>query len=232
MAPPLNRTAILLDLTAFVGVSVFCIITQAPLIQQDILKRSQDALLTHRIQIRGLAVDGRDVVLNGTADAAIASVRAQRIVEEVAGVRRVRIEVLEGTQANSPGSLESGLESATEGQQKDVQAKIDSVLENQSITFQTDSAVLTAESEAVLNKIIVYLKETPNLACEIRGYNSQPRGARQDWVMAFQRALATEDYLEARGIADWRLSTRAFQTGEGGEVRRTDRVVDLVVRAK
>lgn len=219
---------------------MICIGTQVPLIQRDILKRSQDALLMHRIPIGGVAVDGRDVVLSGGADSAITTARARLLVEEVSGVRSVRTKVFSGYRSSassdaaglSSHSESALLDAAANKQPKNVQNEIDRVLDSQSITFAPDSAVLTPESEVVLNKIAIYLAEAPNLACEIRGYDSHPWEARQNWVLALQRALSTEDYLESKGIAEWRLSTHAFQIGEGTEGRRTDRVVDLVVKAR
>jgi outer membrane protein OmpA-like peptidoglycan-associated protein len=234
MAPPLNRTAILINLAIFVGFSVFCISTQAPLIQEDILKRCQDVLTMHHIPIRGLTVDGRDVVLSGAPESAIASARARRVVQQVPGVRTVRTKLISAGAKGVPHSSDdNGVpELPTSTQQREVQARIDGVLQNQSITFRPDSAVLTPESGAVLDQIAAYLAESPTVLCEIRGYDSQSREARQKWLLALQRALAAEDYLESKGIADWRLSTRVFQIGEGTEGRRTDRVVDFVVKAR
>jgi outer membrane protein OmpA-like peptidoglycan-associated protein len=239
MAPPLNRTGIILNLLAFLGFSVFCISTEAPLIQQDILKRCQDALLTHRISIRGLAVDGRDVILSGGPDAAITSFRARFALEGVLGVRTVRTRLLSdgqsttGSQGAASEVVDGNpvLEPPTSGQQT-AQIKIDAILQRQPISFKTDLATLTPQAEQALDEIASILSASPNLFCDIRGYDSHPREARQNWVLALQRALATEDYLQAKGIADWRLSTQALQTGESSDGRQTDRIVDLVVKAR
>lgn len=244
MPPALNRTAIVLDLAALVSVSVFCVSTQAPLIQQDILKRCQDALLVRHISMKGVAVEGRDVVLSDTGESEIASVRARLALEQVPGVRSVKTIIVADTTGARGGEAGGGrareldgevngvLEPATEAQEKDTQGKIDRVLDTEAIRFKGETAVLTTESGAVLDKIVAYLAEAPNLICEIRGYDSHPRAMRQNWVLALQRSLATEDYLIGKGVAAWRLSTHAFQIGDGTAGRRTDRIIDLVVRAR
>jgi outer membrane protein OmpA-like peptidoglycan-associated protein len=233
MARPLNRTAIGLNLAAFAGVTLFCLSTDAPLIQQDILRRCQETLLIHRVPIRGLAVDGRDVTLSGGAQSAILSPRVRGAVQRLNGVRVVRTQVLAGNltaagdvSKESPGQLPL--------EPEDVQKKIDRILENQVISFKADSSqsetsALTPESEAALDKIASDLAQAPGVLCEIRGYDSEAAGERQNWVLALQRALATEDYLESKGIADWRLATRAFHLGEGTQGRPGSRAVNLAV---
>ena len=255
MAPPLNRSAIFLNLAAFFGVGVFCISTDAPIIQQDIKERCQDTLLLHRISIKGLDVDGRDVILTGAPESALLSPPARSAVAAVRGVRAVLTRVLPAGPA--PAS-DIGANESTSPQtpnpllQQEVQRKIDRVLENQGISFKADTTALTPQSELALDQIATYLAQAPSLLCEIRGYDIQLPEAgeaeagqnnlqqrdlhqietRQNWVLALQRALAAEDYLEGKGIADWRLSTRAYHVGEGTEGRRTDRPLDLVVRTR
>jgi outer membrane protein OmpA-like peptidoglycan-associated protein len=228
MAPRLNRTAIFLNLAAFLGVSVFCVSTDAPMIQQDILKRCQDTLLMRRVSIRGLAVDGRDVRLSGGAQEPIVSPAVVSAVQHVAGVGTVETVVQKGGSANAgpPNSA------ASQARAEDIQRKIDEVLENQGISFKTDTTTLTRESELALDKIATYLAGAPGMLCEIRGYDIQTPAGRQNWVLALQRALAVEDYLEGKGIPDWQLSTRAFHAGEMAGERRALRPLDFLVQEK
>lgn len=229
MAPAVNRTALVLNLTAFVGFSVFCVSTQAPLMQQDILVRCRETLVRHRIPVDGLTVNGRDVILSGPPDSAITNSATQSVIAAVRGVRDVRVNV---SYSENSHSIKTGLEAPRNQQQHDLQTKIDGVLENQGIAFKTESTVLTADSAVALDKIASYLSEATNMRCEIRGYDNHPKDSRQIWVLAMQRALATEDYLVGKGIAEWRLSAHAFQSGEGSEGRPTNRTVDLVVKAR
>jgi outer membrane protein OmpA-like peptidoglycan-associated protein len=229
MEAPLNLRAIYLTLAATVGVGVLYISVEAPKIQQDILGRCQDALTTHRISSDGLSVDGRDVLLSGPTDSAIVSARAYAAVEEVSGVRVVTTRILPGSALSGPALAGTGGSTV----EKEIQAKIDGVLQNQSIGFKADSTLLTAESELALDRIASYLAEAPTLLCEIRGYDSKPPEDRQTWVLTLQRALATEDYLESKGIANWRLAAKPVQVSESiMAARRTDRLIDLVVLSR
>ena len=229
MAPTVNRTALVLNLTAFVGFSVFCVSTEAPLMQQDILVRCRETLVRHRIPVDGLTVNGRDVILSGPPDSAITNSATQSLIAATPGVRDVRVNVSYSENAHP---TKTGLEVPGNQQQQDLQTKIDLVLENQGIAFKTDSTVITPDSGVALDKIASYLSAATNLRCEIRGYDNHPNESKQSWVLAMQRALATEDYLVAKGIAEWRLSAHAFQNGEGSEGRPTNRTVDLVVKAR
>ncbi len=239
MASQLNRTAIILTLAASVGVSILSISFKAPIIQQDILKRCQDALAMNRISIKGLAVDGRDVILSGPYGSDITSPLARTIVNRVSGVRVVMTHVLPGTEAMNPDNTDDDGDDASAPPspaslaQQDIQEKIDGLLDNPGITFKTDTATLSADSQASLEKIAGYLSLAPNLICEIRAFDMPSAARRENWALAFQRALATQDYLEMRGIADWRLSTRAFHVGENSpDGRKSGRQVDLVVKAR
>ena len=233
MAASLNRPAVVINLSVFVVFSVFCISTEAPLIQEDILKRCRDELSITQIPLSGLSVDGRDVILRGPAGSRITNAQVQSELASLPGVRLVRVKIDAGDVSRRNTGYDKGeLEPAGSDQQRELQAKIDRVLENQNIAFTAESAVLTAESQSILDKIALDLAEVPSLRCEIRGYDHHPPDARKNWALALQRALATEDYLVSKGIAEWRLSTHAFQNGEGAEGRRTDRAVDLVVKAQ
>jgi outer membrane protein OmpA-like peptidoglycan-associated protein len=209
------------------------------LIQDDILKRCQDVLRLNRIPIAGLTVDGRDVLVTGPPNSPIVSSRALLALEKVTGVRIVRAQITYGTDGTSgnPGAPSGASEAAPArpadlALEKEIQARIDAELTASGIQFRSDTATLTAESELLLDKIATHLTENPRLACEIRGLDSQPREIRQNWVLALQRALATEDYLETKGISDARLSTRVLEAGQASDGRPTDRLVDLVVKTQ
>jgi outer membrane protein OmpA-like peptidoglycan-associated protein len=229
MAAALNRPAIFVDLAAFVLVSVFCISTEAPIIQQDILWRCQDALLLHRIPIRGLSVDGRDVLLSGSKQSPITSKRARSAVEAVNGVRVVTIRVSPAVaQAPAGGSVEPS-----------VQQEIDRLLGKEGIAFKAGTTSLTPESESALDKIATYLSEASSLQCEIRSSDAATPEVKQDRMLAFERALATEDYLEAKGIAGARLSIdtyhpgNTFHAGEDAASRTSDNQESfLIVRIR
>ncbi len=177
----------------------------------------------HRLSIAGLSVDGRDVLLSGPAQSDLLSPNIRQAIEQVDGVRAVRTRVLAGDPAQTQTSQLSP---------EDVQRKLDRVLENQGISFKTDTTTLTPDSELVLDKLAAELAQAPGLLCEIRGYENQTGAARQNWILALQRALAAEDYLENKGIASWRLSTRAFHAGEPAPGARPGRALEFVLHTQ
>ncbi len=180
----------------------------------------------HGIPIDGLSVDGRDVVVRGPIGSAITSPETRAVLASVKGVRGVHAVLSATTTMHNDRTLEPDSSAA----QRELQDKIDRILENQDIAFNTESTVLTPESELALAKVARLLAEAPGLRCEIRAYDGQRGESRQTSAIALRRALVTEDYLVSRGIEEWRLSAHAFQTGEGE--RRKGRLVDLVVRAR
>ena len=190
----------------------------------------------HRISIKGLDVAGRDVILTGDLDSALLRPDTLATLAAVNGVRVV----ITHPHAFTPSP--AAFDNASLPQQE-VQHKIDTLLENQDIAFKADTTSLTSDSELALDKVVSYLAQAPNLLCEIRGYDLPPSDAtlnptgkqndtHQNWVLALQRALAAEDYLESKGIADWRLSTRAFHMGETAESHHSTHPLDFVVRSR
>jgi len=157
------------------------------------------------------------VLLSGDAQSPLLSPVIVSAVEQVQGVRVVKTRILADNVYTGP------LNSA------DLERKIDEVVENQGISFKTDTTTLTPESERALDKIATYLAGAPGMLCEIRGYDIQTAAGHQNWVLALQRALAVADYLEGKGIPDWQLSTRAFHAGEE---HRAARPLDFLVRVK
>ena len=86
------------------------------------------------------------------------------------------------------------------GQLDPVQPKLNQVLEGNVVEFIGDSAQLTPNGRAVLDKIVPILAASPNVPVEIRG-------------VALPRAVAVKAYLAAKGIDPARLSTAASGAG-------------------
>lgn len=223
------RSGIVLSLLTFVGFSVFCISIEAPLIQDDILKRSQDLLLAHHIPISGLSVNGRDVILTGPSDSVLTSPHTLHLLEQMKGVRVVTVRHQDGASDAYP---DSSLRPSGNTQQHEIQQKVDGVLQNKEISFERGTAVLTPESEALLDRISSLLLEASSLQCDIRGYYDAGTDSRDNWTLALQRTLAVEDYLISKGVAEWRLSTHASQAGELSDRRPANRIVDLLVEVR
>jgi outer membrane protein OmpA-like peptidoglycan-associated protein len=192
------------------------------MIEEDIASRCRETLNAHQIRADGLSVNGRDVLLSGSFGSRVTSDEARILLERVSGVRTVK------TQTVTPdiGVTAGGVRQDDSGnpQVVGIQAQINEVLQEERIDFKPDSAVLTPQSRTVLNSIVKILSRAPNLRCEIRGNSESASNAQHEWMMTLQRALATEDYLASKGVADWRMSAQVFRAG-ADEKRQIDFVV-------
>jgi outer membrane protein OmpA-like peptidoglycan-associated protein len=208
-----------------------CISSRAPMIEEDIAARCRAALVSRQIKPEGLSVSGRDVLLTGTETSAIASEETRIMLEHVKGVRVVKVQYGSG-EAASGAYAGPKQEEQVDARARVIQEMINGVLQNERIEFKPDSATLTPRSRIVLDSIVSILSRAPNLRCEIRGNSQASSNEQRDWMMSLQRALATEDYLVSKGVADWRLSAQAFRTGTGAGQPGGRHQIEFVVKER
>jgi outer membrane protein OmpA-like peptidoglycan-associated protein len=208
-----SRLSVGLCVAVCLVVDYVCIAIRAPLIEEDVATRCRAALLSHQIKPEGMSVSGRDVLLTGTETSAIASEETRILLEHVKGVRVVKVQYASDEASGAYAGPKQ--DEQVDGRARVIQEMIDGVLQNERIEFKPDSATLTPRSRIVLDSIVTILSKAPNLRCEIRGISPASSNEQRDWMMSLQRALATEDYLVGKGVADWRLSAQAFRTGTG-----------------
>jgi hypothetical protein len=94
-------------------------------------------------------VGGRDVHLNGFPESGIMSSQTHSVMAEVKGVRTVRSKMLQATEA---APQVRNLDPGRTTQQQNMQDRIDHGLNNQKVTFEADSAVLTQTSQKAMGK--------------------------------------------------------------------------------
>jgi outer membrane protein OmpA-like peptidoglycan-associated protein len=210
-----SRLSVGLCVAVCLVLDYLCIAIRAPLIEEDIAARCRAALIAHQIKPEGLSVSGRDVLLTGTETSAIASEETRILLEHVKGVRLVKVQYA----SVEPSGAYAGprQDEQVDARARVIQEMINAVLQNERVEFKPDSATLTPRSRIVLDSIVSILSRAPNLRCEIRGISQASSNEQHDWMMSLQRALATEDYLVGKGVADWRLSAQAFRTGAGAQ---------------
>jgi outer membrane protein OmpA-like peptidoglycan-associated protein len=208
-----SRISVGLCVAITLALDYLCIASRAPMIEEDIAARCRAALVSHQIRPEGLSVSGRDVLLTGTETSAIASEETRIMLEHVKGVRVVKVQYTSGEPSGAYAGTKQ--EEPADDRARVIQEMIDGVLQNERIEFKPDSAALTPRSRIVLDSIATILSKAPNSRCEIRGISQASSNEQRDWMMSLQRALATEDYLVGKGVADWRLSAQAFRTGTG-----------------
>lgn len=104
------------------------------------------------------------------------------------------------------------------------------------VTFETNSATLTADSRAVLDAVATDLKKYPNLRIELQGHTDSSGSDAYNLKLSQQRADSVRSYLAGQGVTASQLTARGYgetqpiddnSTAEGR--LRNRRVVMLVL---
>ena len=99
----------------------------------------------------------------------------------------------------------AGANGATPGSSRDFTVNV-----GDRVFFQTDSASLTTEGRATLDKQAAWLQRYPNYAITMEGHADE-RGTRQyNLALGARRAAAARDYLSGRGVQRSRIRTISF----------------------
>jgi outer membrane protein OmpA-like peptidoglycan-associated protein/outer membrane protein W len=78
------------------------------------------------------------------------------------------------------------------------------------VNFETDSAQLTPESDAVLDSIVSALRQRPQTRADIRGYTDARGSGQYNLHLSERRAQAVVDYLAQQGISRQQLSAQGM----------------------
>ncbi|HEX4243491.1 MAG TPA: OmpA family protein [Steroidobacteraceae bacterium] len=79
----------------------------------------------------------------------------------------------------------------------------------QGVTFATNSAELTPESDTVLDTTIASLKSYPNLVIEVRGYTDSRGSAEYNLKLSQRRAESVMRYMQSRGLSN-QITAKGF----------------------
>ena len=80
----------------------------------------------------------------------------------------------------------------------------------QGVNFETNSAVLTAGSASVLNKVVESLKAWPKVRVEVAGHTDSVGTAAYNKTLSDKRAEAVRAFLEAAGISASRMEANGY----------------------
>lgn len=80
----------------------------------------------------------------------------------------------------------------------------------QGVNFETGKAVLTAESQAILDPVAASLVANPEVRVEVGGHTDNTGSAATNTRLSQQRAAAVRQYLIDRGVAADRLTARGY----------------------
>jgi len=78
------------------------------------------------------------------------------------------------------------------------------------VTFETNSATLTGQSDAVLRKVAEDLKAHPRLKVELQGHTDSVGSDAYNLKLSSRRAAAVRDYLIGQGVSPTQLTSKGY----------------------
>jgi OmpA-OmpF porin, OOP family len=186
-----------LGIVALAALCYYCVRHHAIAIPVDLRAKSVVALQAAGLPSTGLDFDGRIAILKGYADSPEISAKAIQTVRDVNGVFDVKANIM-------PGFKES-VESTV------LETRLQEVIVGKVVEFATASAVLTPNGKAILDQMVVLLKEYPQKPVEVSGHTDAEGDHRMNVTLSKERAESVRTYLISKGIAAGRL----FAVGHG-----------------
>jgi OOP family OmpA-OmpF porin len=90
------------------------------------------------------------------------------------------------------------------------QELLDQALADRIIEFESGSATLTAAGRAILDEMVVAMKQVGDQQVQVIGHTDDVGRREANVALSLQRAIAVKAYLEAAGVAADNLSVQGF----------------------
>ena len=90
------------------------------------------------------------------------------------------------------------------------------------VNFEFDSAKLTSDSYAVLDRVVLALQDWPDIRVEVGGHTDSIASDEYNRDLSDRRAKAVRDYLVSRGIERSRLEAKGYGESEPITTNDTD----------
>lgn len=205
-------------------------------IEYDLRDRASLALIKNNFEWAKVAVDGRDVMLDGMAPDEASRLNAEQAILAVWGVRAVKnrsvVTTFTDKVIQSPllAMEQSPIRQLPEQQElkktppvvksdtnqiqieavAQCQQNIDEMLMVNIIAFDTGSSSLSPESHDLLDSLINILKACPESQIEVAGHTDNVGDPDKNIALSHDRAQAVLDYLLAAGVKGSRLSAVGY----------------------
>jgi OOP family OmpA-OmpF porin len=113
--------------------------------------------------------------------------------------------------------------------------EVEAVIALDNVHFAFDSAELTAEGKAILDKAAGLLKTHDKVVVEVAGHTDNVGSDEYNLQLSDRRAASVKSYLESQGITATRLTARGYgeaqpvASNDTAEGRALNRRVELIV---
>ena len=166
----------------------------------DALQAEVDASLNGS-GVTGVAADDGSVTLTGEVDSEDARTSAENTVAALAGVTSVnnQITVAEPEAAEEPA---------------EAPATVNEALDLDPITFDVNSANITAEGQAVLDQAAEFFTANPDVEVEVAGHTDSDGDDSSNQTLSQARAESVRDYLVGKGIDAGRMTPVGYGESE------------------
>lgn len=205
-------------------------------IESDLQERATIALIKNNLEWAKVAIDGRDVILDGMAPDEASRLAAEQALLSVWGVRAVKnrsvVNTITEEVIQSPllAAEQSPIRRLPEQQElkktppvvksttdqiqtepvAQCQQNIDEMLLVNTIAFDTGSSSLSPESHDLLDNLINVLMACPESQIEVAGHTDNVGDPDKNIALSHDRAQAVLDYLLAAGVKGSRLSAVGY----------------------
>jgi len=191
------RRVKLFGVLGFILIAIACFFNSKSKIEKDLTTRSTAALTLEGIPVDNLLFSGRDATLSGILPSEDQVLKAQEVVAEVYGVRKVTNMLT--VEPTTPEIIEV-----------DQQKRIEELVTVQPITFDAGTYALTEEAKRVLDEIAMLLAGQPQVSLLISGHTDDSGQSAFNLKLSQDRADAVKAYLVSRGIDATRLFTQGL----------------------
>lgn len=181
-----------------------CLSSHAPLIQEGVRTLTSSALQGASIKGVNVLADGRNVVLQGMVASEAIKAKAGTLALALPGVRSVDNQLVVGASTAA------------------VQTKLNEILLNKKIEFQTGQDVILPVSTPVLEEALAVLKEAPQISVTVNGHTDSRGDPAANKDLSARRAKAVASWFQGRGIEAGRLASAGFGAEKPIDTNDTD----------
>lgn len=147
--------------------------------------------LGHMSERGSIIIDGRSLVLSGRAKNPAAKTALLRTITPATAAGLAVEDHVLATLSSTPAASKSPL-----------QININKILARASIEFDSNSATITSQGEATLDKLLIVLRQSPKLPIEIGGHTDSYGEPDYNLQLSQRRADAVRRYFIQHGVTN------------------------------